>query len=178
MLTYGRDFGYGPRYIGVPVIYVPYGYGRYPYEGDYEPQGYEEESPYVYRVDPDTAAESGTDYVIRVESGEESAPAESNVYEVRPAEEGPVAEPRREPESATAEEAGPVEEPTLFLIALLNGNIYTSTEHWIERDALHYITHSGAHNLVTVDDVDMELTARLNRERGLAFVIEVREAVP
>ena len=51
-------------------------------------KGYEEESPYVYRVDPETATESGTDYVIRVESGEESAPAESNVYEVRPAEEG------------------------------------------------------------------------------------------
>ena len=176
MLTFGHDFGHGRRFIGVPVVYVPYGYVRYGYGGDYEPQDYEEESPYIYRVDPETATESGTDYVIRVESGEEPAPAESKVYEVRPAEEEPAFEPQVEPDSSSAEELAP--EPSLYLVALKNGNIHTSTEHWIESDALHYITRGGAHNLVSIEDVDMELTARLNRERGLAFVIEVREALP
>jgi hypothetical protein len=178
MLSYGQDFGQGPRYVGVPVVYVPYGYARQRYEGDYEPRGYEEESPYVYRVDPETATESGADYVIRVESDEESAPPESAVYEVRPAEEAPVVEPQDEGESPSAEESEAASEATLYLVALDNGNIYTSTEHWIESDALHYITRGGAHNLVSVEEVDMELTARLNRERGLAFVIEVREALP
>ncbi len=178
MLTYGQDFGHGHRFIGVPVVYVPYGYVRYGYGGDYEPQDYEEESPYIYRVDPETATESGTDYVIRVESGEERAPAESKVYEVRPAEEEPAVEPQIEPDSASTQEPPPGAEPILYLIAIQNGNIYTSTEHWIESDALHYITRGGAHNLVSIEDVDMELTARLNRERGLAFIIEVREALP
>ena len=178
LLSHGQDFGFGPRYVAVPVVYVPYGYGRQGYEGDYEPQGYDEESPYVYRVDPDTATESSTDYVIRVESGEESAPPESTVYDVRPAEEGPVMEPRDETDSVPAEEPATGAELILYLVALDNGNIYTSTEHWIEGDALHYITRGGAHNLVSVDEVDMELTARLNRERGLPFVIEVREAQP
>ena len=178
MLSYGRDFGHGHRFIGVPVVYVPYGYVRYGYGGDYEPQNYEEESPYIYRVDPETATESGTDYVIRVESGEERAPAKSKVYEVRPAEQESAVEPPVEPDSSSAEERAPGAEPILYLIAIQNGNIYTSTEHWIESDALHYITRGGAHNLVSIEDVDMELTARLNRERGLAFVIEVREALP
>jgi len=178
MLTYGRDFGDGPRYVDVPVVYVPYGYTRYVYEGDYEPQGYEEESPYIYRVDPETATESGADYVIRVESGAKPAPAESRVYEVRPADEEPAVEPQADSNSPSTEEPAPASETTLYLVALDNGNIYTSTEHWIENDAFHYITRGGAHNLVSVDEVDMELTARLNRERGLAFVIEVREALP
>jgi hypothetical protein len=132
-------------------------------------------------VDPETATESGADYVIRVESDEESVPPESAVYEVRPSEEDPVVEPQDQGdqgESASAEEPAAASEATLYLVALHNGNIYTSTEHWIESDALHYITRSGAHNLVSVDEVDMDLTARLNRERGLAFVIEVREALP
>ena len=178
MLRHGQDFGHGRRFIGIPVVYVPYGYSRYVYEGDYEPQGYEEESPYIYRVDPETATESRTDYVIRVESGEERAPAESKVYEVRPAEEEPAFEPQVELDSSSAEEPAPASEPPLYLIALQGGTIYTSTEHWIESDALHYITRSGAHNLVSIEDVDLQLTARLNRERGLAFVIEVREALP
>ena len=178
MLTFGRDFGHGPRFIGIPVVYVPYGYSRYAYERDYEPQDSEEESPYIYRVDPETATESSTDYVIRVESDKESRPAEPKVYEVRPAEQGPAAEPQVEPDSASTQEPPPGAEPAFYLIALHSGNIYTSTEHWIETDALHYITRGGAHNLVSVDEVDMELTARLNRERGLAFVIEVREALP
>ena len=178
LLSHGQDFGYGPRYVAVPVVYVPYGYGRQGYEGDYEPQGYDEESPYVYRVDPDTATESSTDYVIQVESGEESAPPESTVYDVRPAEERPVMEPRDEPDSEPPEDPASEPEPIFYLVALGNGNIYTSTEHWIEGDALHYITRGGAHNLVSVDEVDMDLTARLNRERGLGFVIEVREALP
>ena len=179
MLRYGQDFGHGRRFIGIPVVYVPYGYVRYAYGGDYETQGYEyeEESPYIYRVDPETATESGTDYVIRVESGEERAPVESKVYEVRPAEQKPAVEPQVETDSSSAEEPALAPEPTLYLIALQNGNIHTSTEHWIESDALHYITRGGAHNLVSIEDVDMELTARLNRERGLAFVIEVREAL-
>ena len=160
------------------MVYVPYGYGRHGYEGDYEPRGYEEESPYVYRVDPETATESSTDYVVRVESDEESAPPESTIYEVRPDDERSAMEPRDEPDSAPAEEPATGAELILYLVALDNGNIYTSTEYWIEGDALHYITRGGAHNLVSVDEVDMELTARLNRERGRPFVIEVREALP
>ena len=70
------------------------------------------------------------------------------------------------------------DQPVLYLIALNSGTIYTSQEHWLEGNILHYITAKSAHNMTPLDDVDMNLTVQLNRERGLPFVIEVRKQSP
>jgi hypothetical protein len=34
---------------------------------------------------------------------------------------------------------------------------------------------SGAHNMATLDRIDLDLTVRLNRERGLKFQLRKRE---
>ena len=59
--------------------------------------------------------------------------------------------------------------PRLYLIALKNSSIYSAAEYWVEDDTLHYVTNHGVHNQVSLDQFDLELTKRLNRERGLDF---------
>jgi hypothetical protein len=63
----------------------------------------------------------------------------------------------------------PTDEPTVYLIALKDGTIYASYAFWAEHDTLHYITPGHAHNQVSLDQVDMTLSRRLNRERKLEF---------
>jgi hypothetical protein len=77
--------------------------------------------------------------------------------------------PAREPAPAASATA-----QTLYLIAFKSHSIYTATEYWLEDDTLHYITSYGAHNQASLDQVDLELTTRLNRERGLGFRLERR----
>ncbi len=60
----------------------------------------------------------------------------------------------------------------LYLIAFKNHSIYSATEYWLEGDTLHYLTSYGAHNQVSLDQVDLEFTTRLNRERGIEFKLE------
>ena len=175
---YGR---YNPYiYYGLPIVYAPYGYTRYRRGYDYGESDFDDhdrqrrESGHVYRVDPETATESSTQYVIRVPSAGQQEPVTGTVFEVHPDGLRPAS-----PEAAgTAPEAGSSPKATFHLIALRDGTINTSREHWLEKDALHYVTRDGVHNRVTVEDVDLDLTAQVNRERGLPFVLEVREPTP
>lgn len=170
VLNFGHDFGRGNHVAGIAIVYVPYGYTRYVRGYDYikdadEP---EEDLPSVIRMESDQSL---------------PPPASPKIFEVRPSELREEIEGSRVPGSdRPREERAPApskQEPPLFLIALKDGTIYTSTDHWLQGNTLlHYITHSGAHNLISIEEVDMSLTARLNRERGLSFVIEVREAEP
>ncbi len=60
----------------------------------------------------------------------------------------------------------------IYLIALKNNTIYSATECWVEDDTLHYVTPEGAHNQVSLDQVDVDFTTRLNRERGIEFRLQ------
>jgi hypothetical protein len=75
--------------------------------------------------------------------------------------------PTREPTAAAA-----VPAQKLYLIALTNHSIYTATDYWVEDGTLHYLTSFGAHNQASLDQVDLEFTERLNRERGLEFRLD------
>jgi hypothetical protein len=63
----------------------------------------------------------------------------------------------------------PNDEPAIYLIGLKDGTIYASYAYWVERDTLHYITPGHAHNQVSLDQIDVPLSRRLNRERKLDF---------
>jgi hypothetical protein len=90
-------------------------------------------------------------------------PAENRIQEVRPeAELG---------HAAGGEASGPAQ----YLIALDDGLIYLTDNHWLQGDTLHYVTMSGAHNMATLDRIDLDLTVRLNRERGLKFQLRKRD---
>jgi len=60
----------------------------------------------------------------------------------------------------------------LYLIALQNDTIYAATSYWLVDDTLHYRTSSGSHNQASLDQVDLALTERLNRERGVEFRLD------
>lgn len=168
-------------YYSLPFVYAPYGYtryrrGSYDVDADFDDEDDRErrEAGHVYRVNPETVTESSSKYVIRVPSAGQQEPVTGTVFEVRP--EGVRPAPPDVVGSSPNAESGPG--ATFHLIALKGGEIHASREHWLQRDALHYVTRDGVHNQVAVGDVDMDLTAQVNRERGLPFVLEVREPTP
>jgi len=94
------------------------------------------------------------------------------VYEVSPAEDG-------SPEGAVemtpiGGDAAVEDEEMLILVALKDGTIYATADRWIEGDDLRFVGPAGAERIVALIDVDMRLSAQLNRERGAAFVLEAR----
>ena len=71
-------------------------------------------------------------------------------------------------------EAEDVNEAVLRLIALYGGLIYAAQDYWLEGNALHYVTARGDEYVVSIVEVDLDESARLNRERGRTLVLELR----
>lgn len=168
-----------PGFVAVPLGYSVY-VDNQQYNDVYvgQPAGYE--------------PQSNAQYDVEVHGQEQQPePPQSTIYEVRPVYDDETRE-ARSVENVPIEPAGnriqevepetefrPAEEtaggPVQHLIALDDGLIYLAADHWLEGDTLHYITMSGAHNMATLDRIDLELTVRLNRERGLKFQLRKRE---
>ena len=58
-----------------------------------------------------------------------------------------------------------------YLIAYKDHSIYTALAYWMENGALNYVTPQNAHNQVSLDLLDLDLTKQLNARRGQAFNI-------
>ena len=110
-------------------------------------------------------------------------PAETN--ETRTSEAYvPVAErlvdtPRAEERVQVAQASVPAEAqpaPRLTLLVLKNHSIYGVTDYWLEAGQLYYVTSYGARNAVPTDQIDLEMTAQLNYERGIEFVLRPKPA--
>ena len=71
-------------------------------------------------------------------------------------------------------EADEINESELRLIALHGGLVYAAKDYWLEGDALHYITAKGDEYVVSIVEVDLDESARLNREHGRQLVLELR----
>lgn len=172
----GFGFGHGFRRFGQRsnTIVVPYGvpiYGGYGYgAGGY----YGEPYPAPYQEQPDAGVPYGQGYgepqppqVIYVVPSEPdrststAAPQGPVIYTVPPHDnDGYV-------EVTPATPAKPI-----YLIALKNASIYSATDYWVQDGTLHYLTTSGAHNQISLDQVDLDFTSRLNRERGVDFRLQ------
>jgi hypothetical protein len=61
-----------------------------------------------------------------------------------------------------------------YLIAYKDHSVYTALAYWMENGALNYVTPQNAHNQVTLDLLDVDLTKQLNTRRGMAFNIVYR----
>lgn len=57
----------------------------------------------------------------------------------------------------------------IFLIAMKDHTIYAASAYWVEDATLNYITIQGSQNSASMDLVDRDLSARLNRDRKVAF---------
>jgi len=71
-------------------------------------------------------------------------------------------------------EAEEVDESALRLIALYGGLIYAAQDYWLEGNTLHFVTARGDEYVVSIVEVDLDESARLNRERGRTLVLELR----
>ena len=168
----GVDFGYrrAPGFpYRFPVVYLPFGYGY----GNYASR-----TEQIVIVDHNTATSSNAD-VERVPASpsEPPTPVEPKVVEVQPRETG---DPNADPKDGASVEvlrgnqtAGGGEEVLLYLLARTDETIVTSQEHWLSGNIVHYITPSGEHRQILIENLDLDLTARLNHERGLSFTLEV-----
>ena len=61
------------------------------------------------------------------------------------------------------------DQPTIFLIALLDQSVLPVIAYWVEGDTLHYITRNVAQNRVNLSLVDRDLSKQLNAERKVPF---------
>jgi hypothetical protein len=166
-----RDRGAGFGHRNRSVIVYPYVYFGYPY--GYGNGGYAIEAGGVTRTS------SNASYVVEghLDTTSQREP-HSRVYEVGPgtSDVPPAVEPEPDDSGEPSPEAAPESaEEVFYLIALKGGLIYAAREPWLMGNTVHFVTLQGDHYVVSLREVDLDLTAQLNRERGLKFVLEVRE---
>lgn len=77
--------------------------------------------------------------------------------------------PAAAPAPRSTERAKP--DPPHVLIALNDGWVYAAIAYWVDRDTLHYVTTSGAHNQVSLSLIDRKISERLNRTSQMALVL-------
>jgi hypothetical protein len=59
----------------------------------------------------------------------------------------------------------------LTLLFLKEGIGYAVTEYWVEAATLRYITSDGSRRMLPLSELDLDMTVRLNRERGVTFFL-------
>ncbi|HWP85461.1 MAG TPA: hypothetical protein VNN17_09745 [Terriglobia bacterium] len=67
----------------------------------------------------------------------------------------------------------PAERPRT-LLAFKDHTVLIVVDYWLEGDWLYYALEPGQRLSVPLDRLDQPLTQQLNRERGVAFVLEAR----
>jgi hypothetical protein len=150
---------------GGAVVY-PYVYFGYPYANSSYGDG-----GTVVRTSPNAS------YSIE---GHLDGAAVERRYRTYQAGPGTGDEPYAETGPVDDELAGGVDEQapgdeSFDLIALQGGLIYAVHEHWLLGNTVHFVTLQGDHYVVSLPEVDLDLSVRLNRERGRKFLLEVRE---
>ena len=63
---------------------------------------------------------------------------------------------------------------TYYLLAFKDHSVYSAVGYWIDGDTLHYITSGNVHNQVSLSLVDRDLTAQLNKGRGMQVTLPSR----
>ena len=66
--------------------------------------------------------------------------------------------------------------PTLLI--LKDGRGYLATNYWIEGGQLAYVVSDGAQQVLSLDELDFQMTAKLNRERGVTFTLRSKSTGP
>jgi hypothetical protein len=180
---YGYGYGYRggrtvilPSYSYIPSYgFAPYGYSGF-YSGSVSDYGYGIPAPQPAPDYPAGFAQPAAPPVVINQTFINGAPAQSS----QPSQDQgtDVAQPR-DPESADSPHLIEAPAPTpqewsmsegrYYLIAYKDHSVYTALAYWMESGALHYVTPQNAHNQVSLDLLDLDLTKKLNAGRGLGF---------
>ena len=68
--------------------------------------------------------------------------------------------------------------PRQTLLMLKNGQGYVATNYWIDASCVVYVGSDGSRRLLPLNDLDLQLTVQLNRERGVPFVLRSKSTEP
>jgi hypothetical protein len=63
------------------------------------------------------------------------------------------------------------------LILLKGGSAFLSREYWVQGGQLECVSESGEHKTFALENVDLDQTLRLNRERNVEFTLHARGGV-
>lgn len=63
----------------------------------------------------------------------------------------------------------------LTLMVFKDHSIYAASDYWREGDRLCYVTNYGAKNSIALDQLDLDMTVQLNRERNVPFILVERQ---
>ena len=155
--AFGR-FGRGYRYGFGLGFYNPwlwnYGYPYYAYPYDYSSYTpvYPDQYPPQYDVPPVVINQDFQPGIVAPLVREYPGPPPQppgNLNEFRPS-------------------AGTDQEP-LYLLATNDGVIRAVLAYWAEKDTVQYVTMDHERKFVPISCIDRQLSARLNRERGISF---------
>ena len=151
---------------GDATVVVPYPYPIY--MGAYaDPNG--QQQPNITVVMPPNAAQAAPPVIINQYFLPETARPTSRESAPGAQETAPAGQSgsRTDPDATPAPAP---EDQVLFFIALKDSTIYTAVvAYYVEDGTLHYINYGGKHNQVSLDLVDRDLTAKLNRARQVEF---------
>ena len=68
--------------------------------------------------------------------------------------------------------------PRPTLLILKDGRGYVVTNYWIEAGQLVYVASDGTRQALPPDELDFQMTVRLNWERGVPFVLRPKTTEP
>jgi hypothetical protein len=51
---------------------------------------------------------------------------------------------------------------------------YAVNDYWVEAGGLHCITYDGNRKVLPLEEIDLAMTVKLNRERGVEFVLRTK----
>ena len=149
----GQPNGRRPRPRGRtarPVVYVPFYYPVYGYD-----------APNVIYVPPGRRSYSSSSHVITV--GQDDG-REISARDLPSTDSAPP-----DPEPPTAEEAN---EDEYYLIALEGGLIYAASSYTVNGRTLEFVTLQGERYVVSLAELDLTFTRKLNSDRGVEISIE------
>ena len=66
--------------------------------------------------------------------------------------------------------------PATTLLILKDGRGYVATNYWVEGDELVYVASNGTQQGLPIDELDFQMTTKLNRERGVTFTLRSKGA--
>ena len=79
--------------------------------------------------------------------------------------------------TATAQPSGPLAGARSTIVILNGGSAFLSREYWVEGGQLQCVSEAGEQKAFALEAIDLSQTIRLNRERGVEFVLHGKNGV-
>jgi hypothetical protein len=159
-----------PVYVGGPGYGPGYGYGDYGsgYGAGYgAPMPQQAPPPTIIINNNSYVPDTGNLQVREYTAGSLPAPGAPGMREYQAPQGVNYPDPNAPPPEAKV-----TDRPTVYLIALKDGSVYSAVAYWVEEGTLHYITTQHSQNRASLDLVDLRTTQQLNDERKVDFRLQ------